>query len=67
VDRRNDAGTGWLQKLLWMLADSGPRFALEILHRNGTLFCAIDHPIEDRVKTALYRFLDEKRRQVQRS
>lgn len=66
VDRRTDAGTGWLQKLLWTLADSGPMYALEILRRDGTLFCAVEHPIEDRVKTALYRFLEEKKRQMQR-
>ena len=65
IDRRCDASTGWWQKMLWKLADAGPMFALEILRRDGTLFCAIDNPIEDRVKTALYRFLQEKKRQIQ--
>ncbi len=66
LDRRNDARTSRLQKLMWMLADSGPRFALEILRRDETVFCAIDNPLEDRIKTALYRFLEEKKRQMQR-
>ncbi|HWT67399.1 MAG TPA: DnaJ domain-containing protein [Terracidiphilus sp.] len=66
-DRRTDAGTEWLQKMLWKLADSGPMFALEILRRDGSLFCAVDNPIEDRVKTALYRFVQEKKQQQQRN
>ena len=65
-DRRTDAGTEWLQRMLWKLADAGPMIALEILRRDGSLFCAIDNPIEDRVKTALYRFIETKKRQLQR-
>jgi hypothetical protein len=64
VDRRSGARTGWWQKMMWALADLGPMFALEILRRDGTAFCAIDNPTEDRVKTALYRFIEAKKRQM---
>lgn len=66
VDRREDARTGWWQRMIWMLADSGPRFALEILRRDGSVFCALESPTEDRVKTGLYRFIEAKRRQMPR-
>ena len=63
ADRRNDGSAGWWQKLLWMLADTGPVYALEIYRRDGTLFCAIERAIEDCAKAALYRFLEDRKQQ----
>lgn len=63
ADRRSDGNTGWWQKLLWKLADTGPVYALEIYRRDGTLFCAIERAIEDRAKASLYRFLLNRKQQ----
>lgn len=63
VDRRTDAKTAWWRKMMFLLNDTGPALALEIWRRNGTLFCALENPVEDGVKALLLRFLEERKQQ----
>lgn len=63
VDRRTDADTPWWRKMIFKVADAGPMMALEIWRRNGTLFCALENPVEDGVKALLLRFLEERKQQ----
>jgi hypothetical protein len=67
IDRNLQPRSGWWQKLVAKMTNAGPKYALEIVKNDGTVFCSLDKQMNDGVKTVVYRFLLQQKEYIRTS
>lgn len=67
IDRNLQPRSGWGQRLIAKITNARPRYALEIVKNDGTVFCSLDKQMNDGAKTVVYRFLQEQKQYVRSS
>lgn len=65
IDRNLRPESGWWSRLAAKITNTGPRYALEIVKKDGTVFCSLSKEMNDGVKTVVYRFLQQQKQYMQ--
>jgi len=65
IDRQRQGKLGMWQSFVGSVSGSQGKFALDICRNNGMLFYSISGQVDDGVKTVIYEFLQNRKRQTQ--
>lgn len=67
IDRNMHPESGWWQRLAARITNARPRYALEIVKKDGAVFCSLEKELNDGVKTVVYRFLQQQKQYLRTS